>query len=58
MKHRYICDGCGAYLDPGEGMLCDECREKLQKKIKSRETFNRLLCADHGQLEMRMEELR
>lgn len=58
MKHRYICDGCGAHLDPGEGMLCDECREKLQKKIKKRETFNRLLCTDHGQVEMRMEELR
>ena len=30
----YRCDVCGCYLDPGEGSLCDECREKKDREPK------------------------
>ena len=29
---RYNCDLCGCYLDPGEGLLCDECRQKVRER--------------------------
>ena len=29
---RYICKGCGCYVDPGEWPLCDDCREKQEKE--------------------------
>ncbi len=32
----YQCDICGCYLDPGEGSLCDECREKRDRALKKR----------------------
>lgn len=25
------CRKCGCTLDPGEGKICDECREKIEK---------------------------
>ena len=34
MKHQYRCDSCGCYLDPGEGLLCDECREMVRMRIR------------------------
>ena len=29
MAWNYKCDICGCYLDPGEGLLCEECRQKI-----------------------------
>ena len=34
MKHQYRRDSCGCYLDPGEGLLCDECRDRVRSRIK------------------------
>ena len=34
MKHQYRCDQCGCCLDPGEGHICDECREKSRRLSK------------------------
>lgn len=30
--NRYRCEECGCYLDPGEGRLCEECREMLERQ--------------------------
>lgn len=57
MNWRYKCDSCGCFLDPGEGFLCDECREKTRKKIRESQRFEKLLNVDAGQVEMRMEEM-
>lgn len=27
-QHKYICELCKCNLDPGEGRMCEECREK------------------------------
>ncbi len=32
---NYRCDNCGCYLDPGEGRLCDDCREKEEQEEKN-----------------------
>lgn len=34
MKWNYRCEACNCFLDPGEGMLCSECREKQNNNIK------------------------
>lgn len=57
MDWKYKCDGCGCYLDPGEGLLCEECRERTQQKIRKSKRFDRLLNIEAGQVEMRMEEM-
>ncbi len=36
MKHPYLCDLCGCFLDPGEGRLCEECRERAEIRISHR----------------------
>lgn len=57
MKHSYRCDACGCYLDPGEGLLCDECREKTRLRIKRADTYKELVAeSKSGQYEMRLQE--
>ena len=57
MKHSYRCDACGCYLDPDEGLLCEECREKTRIRIKNSERFNDLVAERKGgQYEMRLKE--
>ena len=57
MKHSYRCDSCGCYLDPGEGLLCDECREKTRIRIKRADTYKELVAESRsGQYEMRLQE--
>lgn len=53
----YKCDSCGCYLDPGEGLLCEECREKTRKMVKESRKIVGLLNFENGQVEMRLEEL-
>lgn len=31
--HNYICDTCGAYLDPGERCTCNETHEKNLRMV-------------------------
>lgn len=58
MKNRYQCDMCGCYLDPGEGLLCDECRQKLMERermaSRMREAVREM---DGGQIEMNLQEV-
>lgn len=57
MKHSYRCDACGYYLDPGEGLLCDECREKTRVRIKKMNTYNEMVAeSKSGQYEMKLQE--
>ena len=57
MKYSYRCDACGCYLDPGEGLLCDECREKTRLRIKRADTYKELVAeSKSGQYEMRLQE--
>lgn len=57
MKHSYRCDACGCYLDPGEGLLCDECREKTRARIKKMNTYNEMVAESRsGHYEMRLQE--
>lgn len=37
----YRCDICGCYLDPGEGLTCDECLRKQEKKRIETSRHNR-----------------
>lgn len=57
MKHKYRCDSCGCYLDPGEGLLCDECREKIKMRIRgidnSEKNFSERI---GGQFVMKLKE--
>lgn len=43
--NRYRCDACGCYLDPGEGRLCDECRDRERvraERARRMQTFMHL----------------
>ena len=51
------CDVCGCYLDPGEGFLCDECREEIHRRSKEKERINRILFFEIDQLKMRLEDM-
>jgi hypothetical protein len=49
MRHPYLCDMCGCFLDPGEGRMCEECREKVKmraSRVKQMQEAVRLLEAD------------
>ncbi len=41
MRNRYRCDECGCYLDPGEGRLCDECRDRERIRARHAEEYRR-----------------
>lgn len=32
------CEGCGCSLDPGEGRMCDECIQEVERK-RARDAF-------------------
>lgn len=34
MKWNYKCEKCNCALDPGEGRICSDCREKHDKSTK------------------------
>ena len=57
MKWLYKCDSCGCYLDPGEGLLCDDCRERIRRRMDDGNRIRNLLNTDDTQISMRMEEL-
>lgn len=54
---RYQCDACGCYLDPGEGLLCDECREKMRHRVKAAKRMQEVVReVESGQYEMKLQE--
>lgn len=57
MNNRYRCDICSCYLDPGEGLLCDECRQKTREKaFRGRKIQEIIRENDIGQMEMNLQE--
>lgn len=55
---RYNCDMCGCYLDPGEGLLCDECRRNLRSRERRTERMREAVReSDSGQIEMILQEV-
>lgn len=58
MNNRYRCDICGCYLDPGEGLLCDECRQNFRNRQRmAKKIMEAVRESDSGQVEMRLEEI-
>lgn len=58
MKNQYRCDACGCYLDPGEGLLCDECRQEVQHRIRTAERYREYIVEQsYGQYQMRLEAM-
>lgn len=54
---RYQCEECGCNLDPGEGKLCDECRERKKNRLRYAERMHEAVrVSDAGQYEMRLQE--
>lgn len=53
----YRCDSCGCYLDPGDGRLCEECKESIMRKKKFLDSVKESLFIDEYQIEMRLEEM-
>ena len=55
---RYNCDMCGCYLDPDEGLLCDDCRQVLQARHHRAEIIREAVRdSDGGQMEMNLQEV-
>lgn len=52
MKNNYRCKKCECYLDPGEGRLCKDCLEELEKaeslRLNSCNGFE--LCGNSGKV--------
>ncbi|MCB6610223.1 hypothetical protein V3C10_04160 [[Clostridium] symbiosum] len=58
MNNCYRCDMCSCYLDPGEGMLCDECRQKLRERERMADRMREAVReSDGGKIEMRFQEV-
>lgn len=57
MKHPYRCDSCGCYLDAGEGLLCDECRERIRGRIREMDRLEQSMVETlGGQFVMKLQE--
>lgn len=55
--HSYRCDSCGCYLDPAEGLLCDECRARMHERVQNSKRIRRFLDTEEPQIKMNMEEM-
>lgn len=57
MMHSYRCDSCGCYLEPLEGLLCEECRQRMHERVQQSEKIRRFLNTEEPQIKMNMEEM-
>lgn len=57
MAWKYRCDSCGCYLDPGEGLLCEECRQKIREWTRKGRQLDVLLDLDEPQIRLKLEEM-
>jgi len=37
MRYWNTCARCGHYLDPGEGRLCDTCRDEIREEASAKQ---------------------
>lgn len=50
---NYRCDICGCYLDPGEGRICEECRQESERRRdNARRVEQSVVEAENGQYEL------
>ena len=57
MAWKYRCDSCGCYLDPGEGLLCEECRQKIRYRTRKAGQLDAMLDLDEPQIRLKLEEM-
>ena len=58
MKHPYRCDSCGCYLDAGEGLLCDDCGERIRGRIRKMNDYDMAVReTSGGQYQMKLQEV-
>lgn len=48
------CEGCGCSLDPGEGRMCDECIQEIERR-KARDAFMGIMLVAEGNKFEQME---
>lgn len=53
----YKCDGCGCNLDPGEGLLCEECRARIRERTRRGRQLDKLLDTEKPQIRLKLEEM-
>ncbi len=58
MAWKYRCDSCACYLDPGEGLLCEECRQKIRERTRKGRQLDAFLNLDEPQIRLKLEEMR
>lgn len=54
---KYKCDACGCNLDPGEGLLCEECRSKIRERTRRGRQLYKLLDTEKPQIRLKLEEM-
>lgn len=57
MAWNYKCDSCGCYLDPDEGLLCEECRARIRERTRRGRQLDALLDTEEPQIKMKLEEI-
>ncbi len=51
--YGYTCRKCGCTLDPGEGSMCDDCREEMNVERRRELELDRMIrSTDYEQMEM------
>ena len=57
MAWKYRCDSCDCYLDSGEGLLCEECRQKIRDRTRKGGQLDAMLNLDEPQIRLKLEEM-
>lgn len=57
MAWNYRCDSCDCYLDPGEGLLCEECRARIRERTRRGRQLDKLLDTEKPQIRLNVEEM-
>lgn len=57
MRNNNQCDMCGYYLDPGEVLLCDRCRQGYKGRVHRAREFRLVVEENVGeQIERNLQE--
>ncbi len=53
--YGYTCRKCGCTLDPGEGSMCDDCREEMNEERRREMELDRMIRSTNFE-QMELEE--